>query len=88
MRANDAVHLRAAVCDVGCNRVVRRRGLMRPLHALLHRAERAGDNQARNTATNLPRPPFALRCKQIVSVIIFSRLILTLLIELLSSHIY
>ena len=29
---NDAVHLRAAVCEVGCNRVVRRRGLMRPLH--------------------------------------------------------
>ena len=29
--ANDAVHLRAAFCDVWCNRIVRRRGLLRPL---------------------------------------------------------
>ena len=39
---NDAVHLRAAVCEVGCNRVVRRRGLMRPLHAPLQGRKRAG----------------------------------------------
>ena len=66
IQANHAVHLRAAVCAVWCNRVVRRRGCMRPLHALLHRAERAGGNQTRKNTTGFSRPPFALRCKQIV----------------------
>ena len=71
---NHAVHLRAAFCDVRCNRVVKRRSLMRPLNALLHRAQRAGGDQARHTATNLPRPPFALRCKQIVSHILLLKM--------------
>ena len=39
---NHAVHLRAAFCDVRCNRVVRRRGCLRPLHAQLQGRKRAG----------------------------------------------
>ena len=37
VRANHAVHLRAAFCAVWCNRVVRRRGWLHPLHKWLCR---------------------------------------------------
>ena len=42
MIPNHAVHLRAVFCDVWCNRVVRRRGFMRPLHAAFQARGRAG----------------------------------------------
>ena len=71
--SNHAVHLQAAFCAVGCNRVVRRRGLMRPLHALLHRAHRAGGHQARKTVTNFSARPLrsgASRSLDIYSILI------------------
>ena len=43
------------------------RGRLRAENALLHRAQRAGSHQARKNTTGFSRPPFALRCKQIVS---------------------
>ena len=57
-RENHAVHLRAAVCEVWCNRVVRRRGFMRPLHRpRFSRERRARPLKLEETPPNfLPRP--------------------------------
>ena len=65
--ANHAVHLRAAFCDVWCNRVVRRRGFMRPLHAALHRASRGrGHLHLKKHHCFLSRALCEVRCKRIV----------------------
>ena len=73
-----------ASCEVPCKWSVRRHSslltrnifyLMQWLktpNALLHRAERAGGNQAQKKTTGFSRPPFALRCKQIVRIFYFT----------------
>ena len=55
---NHAVHLRAAFCDVWCNRVVRRRGFMRPLHVWHNRRERGAATKLERKQPNFPRAPF------------------------------
>ena len=58
-KENDAVHLRAAFCDVGCNRVVRRRGCMRPLHAAFQPREKGAATYTRYNATQFSSAPFS-----------------------------
>ena len=63
-KANHAVHLRAAVCEVWCNRVVRRRGFMRPLHTPGSGAAKGGGHETLGNSNQFSPPPFGVPCNR------------------------
>ena len=53
--------------DVGCNRMVRRRGFMRPLHDSVHRFGKTGATQTRNNTTEFSRLSSQIRCNTLLA---------------------